>query len=312
MKYYTGQLIVAGTINNRYQGIKTKQPKRNKIKSSEMWEVFRFDRIEFFNPDDRFQNKYWYMNKFQTILNFTEKVLATKKQCRILDLGCAQGNYSLTLSKKHETIGIDIKSNFIKYALMKKEPSEDAIFLCASAEDLPFENDSFDLVLCSELVEHVANPKKMIEETKRILKPKGHLIVSTPNGNCLLFISSKSFKDILKVPIDERKRILHTYAGHIFLFREREIESLLENSNFKIVKKIGIYSLALGQSIPPARINSNRTPSRILWLPKLFKFIPLPTFRKIEMQINSLPIIGSLLARDLIYISNLSKETQIG
>jgi 2-polyprenyl-3-methyl-5-hydroxy-6-metoxy-1,4-benzoquinol methylase len=279
-----------------------KLPERNKIKSQEMLEVFKFDLLEFFNQDDRFQNRYWYMTKFNSIINFVKSILAEQKECRILDLGCAQGNYSLTLSKRYEVIGVDIRSHFIKYAMLKKEPLEDAIFLCTDAEGLPFKNDSFDLVICSEVIEHVGDPQKVIKEIRRILKSSGNLIITTPNGNCLLFIFHKTFENFLRIPANERKRMLYSTLGHLFLFREKEIESLLANCGFRQSIKTRIYSLALGQSIPPAKLESVFHSRRILWFPKLFKFIPLSIFGRIEIRINSLPIIGSLLGRDLIYV----------
>jgi 2-polyprenyl-3-methyl-5-hydroxy-6-metoxy-1,4-benzoquinol methylase len=242
------------------------------------------------------------MSRFQIIMDFVEQVAAEKQQYRILDIGCAQGNYTLTLSKKYEVIGIDIRSDYIEYALMKKEPSEDAIFLSASAEYLPLKNNSFDLIVCSELIEHIADPEKMIREAKRLLKSNGSLIVSTPNGNCIRFIFYRSFKDILGIPIYERKRILYTAYKHVFAFRERELESLLETCGLQIIMKKRLCSLALGQSLPWNREDSNRTPSRVIWLPEILRFIPLKIIMKLEERVNQLPLLGSSLARDLLCV----------
>ena len=50
------------------------------------------------------------------------------------------------------------------------------------AENLAIATESFDLVLASEVVEHLWNPKNFFNEAYRILKPRGYLILSTPEG----------------------------------------------------------------------------------------------------------------------------------
>ena len=50
----------------------------------------------------------------------------------------------------------------------------------ADAADLPFENESFDVVVCSEVLEHVATPRSVLEESYRVLRPGGRLLVCVP------------------------------------------------------------------------------------------------------------------------------------
>ena len=54
--------------------------------------------------------------------------------------------------------------------------------VAGDAEQLPFASNTFDLVLASEIVEHLWNPHKFLDEAYRILKADGHLIISTPDG----------------------------------------------------------------------------------------------------------------------------------
>ena len=51
---------------------------------------------------------------------------------------------------------------------------------------LPFPDRSFDLIWCSEVLEHLVNPAFSSREFRRVLKPGGHLILTTPNSYCLL------------------------------------------------------------------------------------------------------------------------------
>ena len=53
-------------------------------------------------------------------------------------------------------------------------------FTVASAYELPFQDKSFDIVVCCEVIEHVQNPEKLIGEAHRVLKPSGKFILTTP------------------------------------------------------------------------------------------------------------------------------------
>ena len=100
----------------------------------------------------------------------------------ILDVACGVGYGSQILAKtgaKHVT-GVDIDPASVEeakahYALPNTN------FLVASAEKLPFPDDSFDLAVSFETIEHLANPTLFIDELYRVLRPGGSLIISTPN-----------------------------------------------------------------------------------------------------------------------------------
>jgi ubiquinone/menaquinone biosynthesis C-methylase UbiE len=58
---------------------------------------------------------------------------------------------------------------------------ENVTFVCADATNLPFENSSFDVVTMFDLLEHVPDDAKAVSEAKRVLRPGGFLLVSTPH-----------------------------------------------------------------------------------------------------------------------------------
>jgi len=75
-------------------------------------------------------------------------------------------------------VAIDISETSVKEAL---RIGLEALALDVSAEALPFDNCSVDVVYCSEVIEHLYNPDFAIEEFKRVLKPTGKILLSTPN-----------------------------------------------------------------------------------------------------------------------------------
>ena len=101
---------------------------------------------------------------------------------RILDLGCGEGYGANILSQSAaEVIGIDINSEAVNWA-NRKYARSNLRFVCGSASSVPIEGrEVFDVVVCFEMLEHVLEQESLIAEAKRLLKPSGLLIISTPN-----------------------------------------------------------------------------------------------------------------------------------
>jgi SAM-dependent methyltransferase len=98
---------------------------------------------------------------------------------RVLDLGCGTGYGTAELAKyATEAVGVDISPEAIDYAT---EHYRNARFVLGSAADAHFEDESFDLVTSFELIEHLSEPRSLIEQAKKVLHPGGLFIVSTPN-----------------------------------------------------------------------------------------------------------------------------------
>jgi ubiquinone/menaquinone biosynthesis C-methylase UbiE len=100
-----------------------------------------------------------------------------------LEIGCGAGDFSNHLAKlgAHVT-GIDFSPTAVEIAGSKaKAQSLPTKFLVADAQHLPFENETFDLIFSCECLEHIPNPKLALSEMYRVLKPQGHLILTTEN-----------------------------------------------------------------------------------------------------------------------------------
>ena len=93
-----------------------------------------------------------------------------------LDIGCREGEQSEWLKNRGFNVeAIDIEP---KYSLAKKIDVNNG---------LPYENKSFDLVWCSEVLEHLRDPQFIVSEIRRVLKENGMLILTTPNSNFWLY-----------------------------------------------------------------------------------------------------------------------------
>ena len=100
----------------------------------------------------------------------------------ILEVGCGTGHVLEEIADRiatKELIGIDPLDWWLDKA--KARLGNKAKLVKGFAEDLPFENNSMDIVICTEVIEHVINPTVVLRELKRVLKNEGLIIVSTPN-----------------------------------------------------------------------------------------------------------------------------------
>lgn len=95
----------------------------------------------------------------------------------ILDAGSGEG-YFLSQINAKEKYGIEISTKRIERA---KSISSNQNFIRGDVKKLPFQPGKFDIIICSEVLEHVDNYKDAIQEFKRCLRPSGKLILSFPN-----------------------------------------------------------------------------------------------------------------------------------
>lgn len=101
---------------------------------------------------------------------------------KFLDIGCSEGTFTLQIASAlgtKEIYGVEISPQACQIAL-KRGISVHQIDL-DNSDHLPFQDNYFDFIHMGEVIEHVFDTDKVLEEIKRILKPSGVLLVSTPN-----------------------------------------------------------------------------------------------------------------------------------
>jgi len=118
------------------------------------------------------------------------------KDCKfILDLGCGPGRF---LDIFHGKTVIGLEKNMKK---IKKIPG--GLLIDGGATNLPFKNAVFDGILCTEVLEHIKNYKKVIHEISRVTKPKGKVLITTPNKEYEFYKNFLSWLKIWPHPYDK-------------------------------------------------------------------------------------------------------------
>jgi 2-polyprenyl-3-methyl-5-hydroxy-6-metoxy-1,4-benzoquinol methylase len=148
------------------------------------------------------------------IVKVAANVRSSPRPLRILDVGCGSGTL-LGLLKKHgfDVLGLDYSREAAAIASIENNVE----VVVGSLEEAHFEDASFDLVTLFHVMEHVTNPRQVLAEVRRILKPNGRLVIQVPN------IESWQFKllgekwyglDIPRHVIDYSNKSMHQLLNH--------------------------------------------------------------------------------------------------
>lgn len=148
---------------------------------------------------------------------------------RVLDIGCYDGTISKLIEKDNNDVyGCDTSKNAIKLAIQKGIKADYADVV----ENLPYQESFFDVVVAGEIIEHIFDTHKFLENIRIILKQKGHLIISTPN---LATLGRRILLLIGKNPMIETSTS-YSGSGHIRYFVKDSLIQLLKEHDFEIIK----------------------------------------------------------------------------
>lgn len=143
-----------------------------------------------FNLENAGQKTYaeWQFDKgADTVKFFSEKYkpLTMFEGKNVLDVGCGAAGKSLYYIKigAKRVTGVDIVPSYEREAMQlaaKLGYSRSFNFICASAEALPFPNNTFDTIIMNDAMEHVSNPEAVLTEMLRLVRPEGHIYINFP------------------------------------------------------------------------------------------------------------------------------------
>jgi SAM-dependent methyltransferase len=122
---------------------------------------------------------YWWSNRFYAMLARRYG----QPGARLLEIGSGLGHLVGQLEDSFKTFGMDVNHWAVKES---KAVAEKTALQTASAEEIPFADGTFGVVIIKHIVEHLPNPEKAIAEISRVTAPGGTLILATPNLDSLL------------------------------------------------------------------------------------------------------------------------------
>lgn len=165
----------------------------------------------------------------------------------ILDFGCGSGTTSYGVLKRialhcpnfsYQITGYDVSEKAIENFVLLHEKSKGFV---GEVESSSFKDESFDLIFLNDVLEHVVNTDMLMREIKRILRPDGILILTTPNlsawFNRILFLlgwqpifTEISYEGIFGRPGAEN-------VGHLRVFTAKALIEFLQYHEFRVLSK---------------------------------------------------------------------------
>jgi SAM-dependent methyltransferase len=168
---------------------------------------------------------------------------AATKSRTVLDIGCGDGTAAATaapLLTGHRVIGVDWSQDALKRA---RTHLTYTIRGELTGVGLPFTAASADAVLFSEVIEHLVDPDAALDEIRRVLRPGGHLMLSTPNlaawyNRALLLAGVQPvFSEVSLRGIHGRPG--REVVGHLRLYTARALREFVAASGFEVVRLEG-------------------------------------------------------------------------
>ena len=136
----------------------------------------------------------------------------------LLNIGCG----SSPIMAKYSGVGIDSNEGKVEFMRANFHNQDGCEFIVGQARALPFKADSFDAILCVEVIEHISEPVRVIAEIARLAKTNARIVLATPD-----------YSRVLAYVID----ILTPYgASHTYRFTRRKLERLCIAHGLKPVK----------------------------------------------------------------------------
>lgn len=193
--------------------------------------------------------------RVSNVVNSFKEELSTKKtaEWQVLDLGCGDGYHLMLLSSLKETRetkvhfhGIDISPSNVMLAKQVAQDLgiENITFEIGNIENMDFLHNEFDIIINTDVIEHLVAPKEFVRSLFRAVKPGGLTIITTPNSNnSLVKIASRitSKKRIKLIPDSvteggyaQEKLDNETRHGHISVKGFSEWMKIFRESGFSV------------------------------------------------------------------------------
>lgn len=148
-----------------------------------------------------------------------------------VEFGCGTGYFTKTLAEKSESlVATDISNEMLEIAQNNLSEIENTEFQCLNCQSCPFGEDTFDTVFIGLVLLFTDDANKVLEESQRILKPEGSLLLAEPDISHLSTYGKLKF---LYRTITSYWKIPPT--GHFLT--QKELQEMLDKTGFKIVQQ---------------------------------------------------------------------------
>jgi SAM-dependent methyltransferase len=203
------------------------------------------DTIDYYDYWNKQRSKPEWFHRDKVALDLISSII--KPTHTFLDAGCGNGYFIQALLKKHpqtKAKGLDYSKLEVKEAKAKGLD----VNWGNLEKGIKLKSESINIAYAAEVIEHLYNPDFLLEELNRILKPEGHVIITTPNllawfnrilapiGIQPLFLEPSTKSKLVGAGPLKRFKQGHQPVGHIRVFTLAAIKDLFKMHGFEILK----------------------------------------------------------------------------
>lgn len=202
--------------------------------------------MRYFSQEDRIKKEGWLKNypnflknlyhQTKTVHDYYDQELAPliNEKAVLLDAGCGEkGIMDKYQGRTKLAVGVDLSAK-----ALKKNSSLDRL-LVSSVEKLPFPDNSFDIIICQWVVEHLKRPDLAFKEFSRVLRENGDLIVVTNSiYNPLMLINALlpvKIRDRLKEKVFPAQIKEDTFPTYYHCNSKKRLNKILSNLGFSLI-----------------------------------------------------------------------------
>lgn len=194
------------------------------------------------------EDRHWWYRGRRTVLDGVIAELGLAANARILDAGCGSGRFMVELAKLGTVTGVELSDTSVQLARQRAVGE----VVAGSVLEMPFADDSFDLAVSLDVIEHLSDDLAALREFRRTVAPGGALLVTVPAYQWLW---------------SGHDEINH----HHRRYTRRSLQRVAEQAGWKQVRTTYFNSLLLPVAIllrVLERFNTNTTESSLdLWIP---------------------------------------------
>ena len=173
------------------------------------------------------------------MLTFNFKKYTLNHNGSMLDVGCGEGRHIFGVMQEYpmmKCVGLDMDDDSLKkaeegYSYFESISEVGAEFIKGSAYSLPFPDNTFDLIVCSEVLEHLHEYNDAVIEINRVLKPGGKFFASVPAfwPEKICWYLSKEYQN--------------QPGGHLRIFDQKKLDHEIEDRGFKFLSSEKFHSI---------------------------------------------------------------------
>jgi SAM-dependent methyltransferase len=191
-------------------------PLDHDISLDEMYQKFDSENLSHYTSNSFKKNRLWIHQK-----NIITKLLK-KEPVNVLDVGCRTGEFLLHFNDSTLKEGVELSAHYAEIG-KKRGITVHTDFI----ENIDFK-EQFDVVTCYALLEHIVDPKLLIDKLKQIVKPNGIFVILVPSHECF----KEKFLYALGI-----QWYMFTPPAHFNYFSKKSLNNIVtKNDDFKLVK----------------------------------------------------------------------------